>query len=442
MKKFTLVLLSLLTLLPLGAWAEVGTTRIIGGVVYVYDTSNSTAQVNMVDPSVLSAEIPADITVQIGGEDQVFKVTSFLNNALKSCSSLKSLTIGENIGSIPTGLFKDCSALQTLTIKKTSMLSGLNINFTQSALNAELCIISGGLRYYHHGAWNSSGNYFSVGDGSRGYGYDAVTRNGDELTVLEKVCNIPVTTIADNAFYNTASGCSIFIPKSITTISSLSFVANKLTRFRVASDNAKYKAPDDGDGVLFDKEVYQTLISFPTQKSNTYSIPEGVVTIGAEAFNNHVNLSSVTIPTTVKTISQSAFQYAGRNTTLSVTFNEGQLTTIERSAFQESGVTAISLPSGVKTIAGSTFYNCANLQSVSLPSSLTSIGDAAFAQCKNLVTLNFPNTLKSNLTIGANAFYECKLSTNITLPEKVTTIGEYNQEIKGETNVEIISVIA
>lgn len=419
MKKFTLVLLSLLTLLPLGAWAEVK-THFVAGVTYTYDTNNPAAQVNMVNPGVSSVEILAEITVQIGGEDHIFKVTSFNSSALRNCTSLKSLTIGENIASIPADLFKDCSALLTLTIKKTSMLSNLSINFTKSSLNTELCIISGGIQYFHHGAWNDSKSYFSVGNGSRGYGYDAVTRNGNELTVLEKVCNIPVTTIADNAFYNTASGCSIFIPKSITTISSLSFVANKLTRFSVASDNAKYKAYDD---VLFDKEAYQTLISFPTQKSNTYSIPIGVVTIGAEAFNNHVNLSSVTIPTTVKTISQSAFQYAGKNTTLSVTFNEGQLTTIERSAFQESGVTAISLPSGVKTIAGSTFYNCANLQSVSLPSSLTSIGDAAFAQCKNLVTLNFPNTLESNLTIGANAFYECKLSTNITLPEKVTTIG-------------------
>lgn len=422
MKKFTLVLLSLLTLLPLGAWAEVK-THFVAGVTYTYDTNNPAAQVNMVDPGVSSVEILAEITVQIGGEDHIFKVTSFNSSALRNCTSLKSLTIGENIASIPDDLFEDCSALLTLTIKKTSMLSNLRINFIKSSLNTELCIISGGIQYFHHGAWNDSKSYFSVGNGSRGYGYDAVTRNGNELTVLEKVCNIPVTTIADNAFYNTASGCSIFIPKSITTISSLSFVANKLTRFRVASDNAKYKAPDDGDGVLFDKEVYQTLISFPTQKSNTYSIPEGVVTIGAEAFNNHVNLRSVTIPTTVKTISQSAFQYAGKNTTLSVTFNEGQLTTIERSAFQESGVTAISLPSGVKTIAGSTFYNCANLQSVSLPSSLTSIGDAAFAQCKNLVTLNFPNTLESNLTIGANAFYECKLQTDITLPENVTTIG-------------------
>ena len=419
MKKFTLVLLSLLTLLPLGAWAEVK-THFVAGVTYTYDTNNPAAQVNMVDPGVSSVEILAEITVQIGGEDHIFKVTSFNSSALRNCTSLKSLTIGENIASIPADLFKDCSALLTLTIKKTSMLSNLSIYFTQSSLNTELCIISGGIQYFHHGAWNDSKSYFSVGNGSRGYGYDAVTRNGDELTVLEKVCNIPVTTIADNAFYNTASGCSIFIPKSITTISSLSFVANKLRRFSVASDNAKYKAYDD---VLFDKEAYQTLISFPTQKSSTYSIPIGVVTIGAEAFNNHVNLSSVTIPTTVKTISQSAFQYAGKNTTLSVTFNEGQLTTIERSAFQESGVTAISLPSGVKTIAGSTFYNCANLQSVSLPSSLTSIGDAAFAQCKNLATLNFPNTLESNLTIGANAFYECKLQTDITLPENVTTIG-------------------
>lgn len=419
MKKFTLVLLSLLTLLPLGAWAEVK-THFVAGVTYTYDTNNPAAQVNMVDPGVSSVEILAEITVQIGGEDHIFKVTSFNSSALRNCTSLKSLTIGENIASIPDDLFEDCSALLTLTIKKTSMLSNLRINFIKSSLNTELCIISGGIQYFHHGAWNDSKSYFSVGNGSRGYGYDAVTRNGNELTVLEKVCNIPVTTIADNAFYNTASGCSIFIPKSITTISSLSFVANKLTRFSVASDNAKYKAYDH---VLFDKD-YQTLISFPTQKSNTYSIPPiGVVTIGAEAFNNHVNLSSVTIPNTVKTISQSAFQYAGKNTTLSVTFNEGQLTTIERSAFQESGVTAISLPSGVKTIAGSTFYNCANLQSVSLPSSLTSIGDAAFAQCKNLVTLNFPNTLESNLAIGANAFYECKLQTDITLPENVTTIG-------------------
>ena len=174
MKKFTLVLLSLLTLLPLGAWAEVK-THFVAGVTYTYDTNNPAAQVNMVDPGVSSVEILAEITVQIGGEDHIFKVTSFNSSALRNCTSLKSLTIGENIASIPDDLFEDCSALLTLTIKKTSMLSNLSINFTKSSLNTELCIISGGIQYFHHGAWNDSKSYFSVGNGSRGYGYDAVT---------------------------------------------------------------------------------------------------------------------------------------------------------------------------------------------------------------------------------------------------------------------------
>lgn len=45
-------------------------------------------------------------------------------------------------------------------------------------------------------------------------------------------------------------------------------------------------------------------------------------------------------------------------------------------------------------------------------------------------------------SIENEAFYRCTELTSITIPNSVTTIGEYNQEIKGETNVEIIPVIA
>lgn len=44
-------------------------------------------------------------------------------------------------------------------------------------------------------------------------------------------------------------------------------------------------------------------------------------------------------------------------------------------------------------------------------------------------------------SIGPDAFVGSDL-TSVTIPNSVTSIGEYNQEIKGETNVEIISVIA
>ena len=44
--------------------------------------------------------------------------------------------------------------------------------------------------------------------------------------------------------------------------------------------------------------------------------------------------------------------------------------------------------------------------------------------------------------IGNQAFRGFEAVTSVTIPSTVTSIGEYNQEIKGETNVEIISVIA
>ena len=39
-------------------------------------------------------------------------------------------------------------------------------------------------------------------------------------------------------------------------------------------------------------------------------------------------------------------------------------------------------------------------------------------------------------------YKDCTSLTSVTIPNSVTSIGEYNQEIKGKTNVEIIPVSA
>ena len=65
--------------------------------------------------------------------------------------------------------------------------------------------------------------------------------------------------------------------------------------------------------------------------------------------------------------------------------------------------------------------------------------------------IQIPSTITYNdveytvTAIGERAFYDCEssvLMSSIIIPSSVTSIGEYNQEIKGKTNVEIIPVSA
>ena len=85
-----------------------------------------------------------------------------------------------------------------------------------------------------------------------------------------------------------------------------------------------------------------------------------------------------------------------------------------------SGLTSLTLPSGVTKIGFSAFEGCSGLTSLTLPSGLTEIGFSAFNGCSGLTSIPLPSGLTE---IDSHTFYNCSVLTSLTLPSGVTEIG-------------------
>ena len=73
-------------------------------------------------------------------------------------------------------------------------------------------------------------------------------------------------------------------------------------------------------------------------------------------------------------------------------------------------------------IGDNAFYGCSGLTSITLPSGVTWIGGYAFDGCSGLTSLTLPSSVSS---IGNSAFSGCSGLTSLTIPSSVTSIGDW-----------------
>jgi hypothetical protein len=113
-----------------------------------------------------------------------------------------------------------------------------------------------------------------------------------------------VTSIGEQAFSYCNTLTSVTIPDGVTIIGKAAFSrCSSLMALTVNASNPVYSSVD---GVLFDKSQ-TTLISFPSGRTGSYTIPESITSIGESAFLDCTNLTSVTIPDGVTSIEMAAF---------------------------------------------------------------------------------------------------------------------------------------
>ena len=141
--------------------------------------------------------------------------------------------------------------------------------------------------------------------------------------------------------------------------------------------------------------------------------------LGSRAFYNCSGLTCLSLPSGITSIGWEAFSGCSGLTGLTL---PSSITSIDSKAFSDcSGLTSLSLPSGITSIGRNAFSGCSGLTSLSLPSGLTSIDYNAFSGCSGLTSLSLPSGLTS---IDFNAFSGCSGLTSIYVyAEKLPNMG-------------------
>lgn len=241
-------------------------------------------------------------------------VTYIGDCAFLCCEELKNVTISNGVKSIGTYAFDGCSSLKSITVPDS--VTTIDIGAFYDCTDLENATLPNGIK-------EISEDLFS--------GCSALNN-----------FNIPssVTTIGETAFSACSSLNNITIPSGITKIGDSAF-----------SNTAYYNNENNwtNGALYFDKYLLDTN-DYVTPGS--FTVKAGTELIAEYAFYNCSNITSVTLPDSVKYINLCAF-------------------------FKCFNLAEVSIGKNVKEIGNYAFENT-SIKSVTIPSNVTTIGKCAF----------------------------------------------------------------
>lgn len=324
-------------------------------------------------------------------------VTEIGDEAFDECKNMETVAIGQGVKKIGASAFRNCSTLKSVVIPDSVTEIGyaafhgcdFEVRFFDELINVPdslrgKYVIPDGIRVIREFCFGDVKNLSEV------VIPDSVTKIGSEAfsgCSLTSV-SIPnsVTTIDRRAFSGCSSLTSVTIPNSVTAIGShafdfchslksvtipasvktihgcLSSRCSSLTEVKVDKGNKTFDSRDNCNAII--ETATNTLIS----GCQISTIPKSVTKIGAYAFSDCWDLTSITIPNSVTEICEYAFSSC-------------------------TGLSSITIPESVTAIGDYAFEDCYALLSVTLPNTLTALGSSTL--CYRVEAIYIPKGTKA-----------------------------------------------
>lgn len=148
-------------------------------------------------------------------------------------------------------------------------------------------------------------------------------------------------------------------------------------------------------GALFTAAAL-TIMQVPGLEADASTSASGFQMEGSTLVRYRGTEKNVSLPDTVQTIGQGAFE-------------------------DNTNIELVVVPNSVKRIEAYAFWGCDNLDTVVLGKGLGEVGDYAFTNCTGLEQITIPSSAAS---IGTEAFKDCTNLKDVTIPPETTQIAE------------------
>ena len=389
-----------------------------------------------------SIEIPEGIqTIKGGAFSECISLTSLVipnsvialcgenqQNTFYGCTSLETVTLGENVKFIGQSAFNYCTSLKSINIPNSvdsigsyafagcTKLKSITIPESVSVMNS----------YIFYGCTNLA----------------TITMEGfipptySEVNSSEYFSSTLKVPLGSLSLYKTATFWKNFTQNGSIEEYKIDIEINGINYNIISFEDKTAEVTYKGDSSYPRENAYTGDVVIPNQityNGNTFD----VIKIGTQSFYYCPEMTSLSIPGSVTTIEEYNMSECGNLKELRLEDGENSLDgTLDISiepietlylgrdineywSFNET-IKEVTIGENVTLINTGEFQENTTLEKVKIESSDLTIGGSAFRSCSNLTEIN----LDGVTNIGSSAFRGCSSLKKLEIPEKVTAIGD------------------